>query len=281
MDVARRSARPRAVAASANPVAAAGGTGAPHLLVVQSCPVTPIGMVGIAAGQSGARLTTIFPHRGEPLPRGGAGFDGMIILGGPMHAGDDVNYPAFRRLLPLIRRFHGQAKPIFGICLGAQLIARAFGKIVYPFGGLEIGYLAVSLTADGARDRLLAGLEMEQRIMQLHEDSFDLPADATLLMTNDTCANQAFRLGDTTYGVQFHIEVTAGDARNFPRDCWASVQRHYGPAAAATEARVLQEVAAHHAAGEVFCRAVTQRWVALVEEQRATALAERKRRRAA
>jgi GMP synthase-like glutamine amidotransferase len=255
--------------------------GAPHLLVVQSCPVTPIGMVGVAAEAAGAKLTTLFPHRGEPLPRGAAGFDGMIILGGPMHAGDDINYPAFRKLLPLIRRFHAQAKPIFGICLGAQLIARAFGKTVYPFGGLEIGYLPVRLTAEGERDRLLAGFEREQRIMQLHQDSFDLPDGAVLLMTNETCANQAFRIGRVTYGVQFHIEVTEGDARNFPRDCWESVQRHYGAKAEATEQRVIREVAAHYRAGEAFCLGVTERWVALVQECRASTQAERRRRRAA
>jgi GMP synthase-like glutamine amidotransferase len=279
MVVARRTGRPRAL--TTNSAITETPADKPRVLVVQSCPVTPIGIVGLAAEEAGASLATIFPHRGEPLPRGAAGFDGMIILGGPMHAGDDINYPAFRRLLPLIRRFHGQSKPIFGICLGAQLIARAFGKTVFPFGGLEIGYLPVRLTEAGSADRLFAGFAAEQRIMQLHEDSFDLPDGAALLMTNDTCANQAYRIGTTTYGVQFHIEVTEGDARNFPRDCWKSVERHFGDGAAATEARVHAEVAAHYRDGEAFCRTVTRRWVELVEQCRATVQAERRRRRAA
>ena len=194
MVVARRTGRLRALPTDSAAKDPAGKTDQPRVLVVQSCPVTPIGIVGLAAEAAGADLATIFPHRGEKLPRGAAGFDGMIILGGPMHAGDDINYPAFRKLLPLIRRFHGQAKPIFGICLGAQLIARAFGKTVYPFGGLEIGYLPVALTADGQADRLFGGVAADQRIMQLHEDSFDLPDKAVLLMTNDTWANQAFRI---------------------------------------------------------------------------------------
>lgn len=252
----------------------------PRLLVVQSCPVTPAGIVGQAAEARGAQLTTLFPHRGEPLPRSTAGFDGLIILGGPMHAGDDAGYPAFPALLALVRRFHAQGKPIFGICLGAQLIARAFGQTVYRFGGCEVGYLSVEITAEGAADPLLAGFAAEQRIMQMHEDSFDLPARAVLLMRNDTCVNQAFRLGRTTYGFQFHLEVTEADARNFPRDCWPALQRHFGERAEAEEARVLAEVDAHYAEGEHFCRTVTGRWLDLVAECRAAA-AERRRRRAA
>lgn len=251
-----------------------------RLLVVQSCPMTPAGVVGEVAQARGAALTTLFPHRGESLPRSTVGFDGLIILGGPMHAGDDANYPAFPALLALIRRFHAQGKPIFGICLGAQLVARAFGKTVCRFGGCEVGYLPVAITPEGANDPLLAGLAAEQRIMQMHEDSFDLPARAVLLMRNDTCANQAFRLGRATYGFQFHLEVTQTDARNFPRDCWPALQRHFGAQAEAEEARVIAEVEAHYATGEHFCRTVTERWIELVADCRAAA-AERRRKRAA
>ncbi len=278
MVVARRARRPLAPDSATESIESAGSP--QRLLVAQSCPVTPAGVVGAVAQARSALLTTVFPHRGEPLPRSTAGFDGLIILGGPMHAGDDVNYPAFRALLPLIRHFHAQGKPIFGICLGAQLIARAFGKTVYRFGGCEVGYLPVAITPEGANDPLLAGLAAEQRIMQMHEDSFDLPERAVLLMRNDVCANQAFRLGRTTYGFQFHLEVTETDARNFPRDCLPALQRHFGASAEAEEARVIAEVAAHYATGEHFCRTVTERWLDLVADCRAAA-AERRRKRAA
>jgi GMP synthase-like glutamine amidotransferase len=240
----------------------------PNLLVVQHCPVTPVGTVGEFAVARGALLDIRNPHLGEALPASPAGFDGLIVLGGPQHAGDDRSHPAFRSIMRLIRQFHREARPVFGICLGAQLLARAFGEHVYPYGGIEVGFLPVRLTEAAAADPLLAGLDAEQTVMQLHEDTFDLPADAVLLMENDECRNQAFRIGETSWGFQFHIEVTRGDARNFPRDCWGSMERHYGELAPLVERAVIAGVERHFDAGLGFTRAVTDRWLDLVAAQR-------------
>src|SRR5262245_3566940 len=165
-----------------------------RLLVMQHCPVTPIGLVGECAAGRGATLVTLFPHSGDPIPTTLDAFDALIVLGGPMHAGDDANYPAFAPMLSLIRQCAKANVPVLGLCLGAQLIARAFGQEVYRFGGLEVGYPTVHLTTAGRSDPLFQGLDSEQRVMQMHEDSFDLPPEAVLLMRNDTCENQAFRI---------------------------------------------------------------------------------------
>ena len=196
-----------------------------RLLVLQHCPVTPVGLVGERAIERGAKLTTLFPHHGDRVPKTMDGFDGLIVLGGPMHAGDDAGYPAFGSILSLIRACGETDVPVLGLCLGAQLIARAFGQEVYRFGGLEVGYPSVYLTPAGQRDALFSGISAEQRVMQMHEDSFDLPQDAVLLMRNDVCENQAFRIGSSIYGIQAHPEVTLKDARNFPRDCWPAMTR--------------------------------------------------------
>lgn len=251
------------------------------ILMIENDAQTPAGVVGQVAAAAGWPLVTVRPHRGEPLPAGGEGFDGLVVLGGPQHAGDDANFPAFAAMLPLIRRFHDEAKPVLGVCLGAQLIARAFGRRVYPFGGMEIGYLPVRLTPEGRRDPLLRGLKSEHRIMQLHEDVFDLPAGARLLMTNDTCANQAIRLGATTYGFQFHLEVTDKDAREFAADCWPAVRRHFGERAEAVAADLVRQVDLHFEEGAAFCRAVTGRWLGLVAERRLSEQTPRRRRRRA
>lgn len=242
-----------------------------RILVLQHCPVTPAGLVAEVARARGAELDTLFPHDGDPLPASAAELDGLIILGGPMHAADDAGYPAFAAILSLIRECHDRGVPVLGLCLGAQLIARAFGEPVFRFGGLEVGYPSVQLTEAATHDRLFQDMRREQRIMQMHEDSFDLPGEAVLLMQNETCRNQAFRLGRTTYGIQAHPEVTLTDARNFPRDCWAAMTRHYGVEAEATERRVLSEIDAHFEAGAEFCRLLTERWLDLVAEQKALA----------
>jgi len=236
-----------------------------RLLILQHCPVTPAGLVGERALARGADLVTLFPHAGDGLPATMEGFDGLILLGGPMHAGDDANYPAFASMLSLIRQCREADIPVFGLCLGAQLIARAFGERVHRFGGLEVGYPKVHLTEAGRRDPLFRGLAREQRIMQMHEDSFSLPKGAVLLMRNDACENQAFRIGNSIYGIQAHPEVTLKDARNFPRDCWPAMTRHYGEEAEAVEQRVLSEIDRYYEDGAAFCRTITDRWLDLVE----------------
>ena len=236
-----------------------------RLLVLQHCPVTPIGLLGERAIERGAELVTLFPHAGDRVPETMAGFDGLIVLGGPMHAGDDARYPAFAPILSLIRECRTTAVPVLGLCLGAQLIARAFGQRIYRFGGLEVGYPTIHLTPAGLNDPLFQGLDPELRVMQMHEDSFDLPQDAVLLMRNDECENQAFRIGTSIYGIQAHPEVTSNDARNFPRDCWAAMTRHFGDQAEVVEQRVLSEVEAYFEDGAAFCRAITDRWLDLVD----------------
>ena len=252
-----------------------------RILVLQHCPVTPIGVLGESLRERGASLDIRMVHDGQAMPEAPDGFDGLVVLGGPMHAADDIAYPAFPPMLELIRRFHDEAKPILGVCLGAQLLSRAFGGRVWPFGGLEIGYQPVRMTAASRRDSLLQGLPAVMRIMQLHEDSFDLPAGAVRLMSNPTCANQAFRIGRTTYGFQFHFEVTKADASNFPRDCWCALERHFGELAQAVAADVIRSVESHFEEGARFCRAVSSRWFDLVNDRRGwAARAPRLRRRA-
>lgn len=235
-----------------------------RLLILQHCPVTPVGLLGQRAIERGAELMTLFPHSGDPLPVTMSVFDGLVVLGGPMHAGDDANYRAFAPIMSLIRECSRTSVPVLGLCLGAQLVARAFGQKVFPFGGLEVGYPSVHLTHAGQSDPLFRGLAQEQRVMQMHEDSFDLPQEAVLLLRNDACENQAFRIGESIYGIQAHPEVTLEDARNFPRDCWSSMVRHFGEQAEVVETNVLSEIDRYFEDGAAFCRTVTDHWLDLV-----------------
>ena len=181
--------------------------------------------------------------------------------------GHDAGYPAFPPMLRLIRRFHGGGRPVLGLCLGAQLIARAFGREIVKWRDLELGFPALKLTAEGRADRLLLGTPARPRLMQFHEDTFELPEGAKLLIGGD-CPNQGFRIGDTTYGVQFHMEVTLADAHAWLRDCREWIQRHCGATADGRIAEVTREIGVCHPAAAVWTQTVTGRWMDLVSERK-------------
>lgn len=131
--------------------------------------------------------------------------DLLVVLGGPIGAFDDATYPFITRELDLIRQRLQSQRPLLGICLGAQLIARALGAKVYPLGVKEIGYAPLTLTAQG-KCSPLAPLEGVP-VLHWHGDQFDIPAGAAHLASTPIGANQAFSAGDAVLGLQFHLEA--------------------------------------------------------------------------
>lgn len=226
-----------------------------RILVVQHDREDPTGVVGESLAARGAELVTTLPHLGQALPAGPDGYDGLLLMGGPMCAADDKGHPYFPDLHGLVRRFHDSGRPILGICLGAQIIARAFGKRVYRNPVTEIGFRTVRLTKAGAADPMFSGFG-ELRPMQWHEDTFEMPKDATHLAENDECRNQAYRIGAGTYAVQFHPEVTRPMVRS-----WAK-----SPSAkSGTADRLEDEMNRYLPAAEKLGRTMGERWGELVE----------------
>lgn len=131
--------------------------------------------------------------------------DLMIALGGPIGAFDEGIYPFLAHELALIQRRVANRAPILGICLGAQLIARSLGAKVYPLGVKEIGFNPLQLTAEGRQSPL--AILGDTPVLHWHGDQFDIPPDALRLAGTEVGVNQAFSLGDTVLGLQFHLEV--------------------------------------------------------------------------
>jgi GMP synthase-like glutamine amidotransferase len=236
-----------------------------RILVIQNDPSTPIGMVGERMAARGAETDTVLPHDGGTLPATDDGYDAAVILGGPMAADDDAGFPAFPAMVDLLLRFHGEGKPLLGICLGSQVLARSFGGKVRRFeGGLEFGYVPLTLTDAGAADPLLSGNGRTQRIMQWHQDTFDLPPAAVHLMSGEACQAQAFRIGRTAYAFQCHFEADKGIVESWLTAHGHMLPKHYGDAAEGHKTRVLQESAAHDAAQRRFAETVSDRWLELV-----------------
>jgi GMP synthase (glutamine-hydrolysing) len=132
--------------------------------------------------------------------------DLLVVLGGPIGAYEDDLYPFLLEELAVIQRRLASGKPILGICLGAQLIARAMGARVYPGPAKEIGWSAVTLTDAGCHGPL-AALEAVP-VLHWHGDTFDLPVGAVRLASTSICANQAFSVGRQVLAFQFHPEAT-------------------------------------------------------------------------
>lgn len=233
------------------------------ILVIQNHVQAPPGNLREAARAEGARLHCFLPTEGERLPASAEGFDGLLILGGPMSATEDARYPHLRECVDLILRFRAREKPILGICLGAQLIARAFGARVHLGSFSEIGFTALRRTTAGAGDPLLRQTADQAWRMQWHHDTFDLPKGAALLMTNGTCPNQAFRLAANVYGFQPHFEAVPENIMQWVESNRETVARH-NPAFLG---RYREELASRAAAARAFCRRLGSPWFALARER--------------
>jgi GMP synthase-like glutamine amidotransferase len=130
----------------------------------------------------------------------------LIVMGGPMSANDDLPY--LRRELDLIAEAVSLGKPVLGVCLGSQLIAKALGARVYANAVREIGWYPVEWTATAAGDLLYRGLTTPETVFHWHGETFDLPPGAELLASSAACRHQAYRVHPNIYGLQFHLEVT-------------------------------------------------------------------------
>jgi GMP synthase-like glutamine amidotransferase len=191
-----------------------------RVAIIENMAGTPHGQLGVALEEAGAELHVIRAYAGEPLPVDAADHDALVVLGGEQNALDDALYPYLPDLALLMKTFGDAGKAIMGVCLGSQLLARAYGGENILSGPPEFGWEDVSLTQEGMADPLLAGLEKTFPIFQWHCDTFTLPPDATRLATNGATRNQAFRIGRAVYGTQFHFEasttVVDGWCRRFP-----------------------------------------------------------------
>ena len=132
----------------------------------------------------------------------------IFILGGPMNVYEEDRYPFLRDEDLFIKEAIQRGKSVLGICLGAQLIAKALGAKVFKAPIEEIGWYDVSLTKIGSNDPLFSLLPKTFPVFQWHEDTFEIPHNAILIATSSPVPDQAFRYGENTYGLQFHLEVT-------------------------------------------------------------------------
>ncbi len=166
------------------------------------------GILGECFREGGRETGTIDLYAGDVFPEDLDTVAAVVMLGGPMNVYEEKKYPFLAPEDAFIKRVLAKDIPFLGICLGAQLLAKACGAGVTKAFRKEVGWNEVAFTADGKRDPLFRGLPAILPVFQWHEDTFSIPEGAFLLATGDDCRNQAFRVGNAAYGLQFHVEVT-------------------------------------------------------------------------
>jgi GMP synthase-like glutamine amidotransferase len=144
---------------------------------------------------------------GPPLPRPLDDYEAVMVFGGAMHADQDDRHPWLREENMLLEQLLDRHVPMLGVCLGAQLLAKAAHASVYAASEPEIGWHEVELTDEAAEDPVFSKLPQRFSAFQWHYYTYDVPAGAVELARSNVCT-QAFRLGDAVWGVQFHPEVT-------------------------------------------------------------------------
>ena len=227
------------------------------LAVIRNEAMCPLGIVEGVLDEARAAWRYVDVWNGDPIPDA-AEISGLVVLGGTMNADETAAYPYLADVRALMRETTEAGSPVLGVCLGAQLLARAFDAQVHHQVAREISFCKVTTTAAGAHDELTAPFSPASLVFQWHEDHCELPSGAELLVTSETVPVEAFRIG-RAYGVQFHFEVTTQIV-----NAWLD---HQKPGAleddwGMTHAEMLADVAVHLEAQQGAGRAAAAAFVA-------------------
>jgi GMP synthase-like glutamine amidotransferase len=194
--------------------------GAPvRVLVLQHAPFEGPGSIALWLEAQHADVAYAQLFAGDLVPTVND-FDMLIAMGGPMSVNDEAHFPWLRAEKALVRDAVAAGIPVLGVCLGAQLIASACGARVYRNSLREIGWFPVQRVA-GATPAFRFPSEMT--VFHWHGETFDLPAGATLLARSEGCEHQAFQIGRTVIGLQFHLEMTAEGVTALIDNCRAEL----------------------------------------------------------
>jgi GMP synthase-like glutamine amidotransferase len=152
------------------------------------------------------------------LPSTLDGLDAVVSLGGPMNVYEEDRHSFLKDEDVFLKKVLSAKIPFLGICLGAQLLAKASGGKVVRSPKAEVGWFNIDLTADGVKDPLFKGFSSTVEVYQWHGDMAVMPEGGVHLASSERCPMQAFRVGSNAYGLQFHAEITDKSIDEWSRD---------------------------------------------------------------
>jgi GMP synthase (glutamine-hydrolysing) len=179
----------------------------PKILVFQHVPYEPLGTLDPLLKAAGFRIRYVNFGRDPEMRPTLDKYAALIVLGGPMNSDQIDSYPNLQTEVEVLREAIDRDMSVLGICLGAQLLAKALGGSVCRNPTREIGWCDVELTEEGTKDPVLSTFASRQRVFQWHEDGIQLPGGVSHLARSPASEVQAFRFGEHAYGFQFHLEV--------------------------------------------------------------------------
>jgi GMP synthase (glutamine-hydrolysing) len=224
-------------------------------IVLQHTPAEGPERIAELLAARGVELDVRHVYRGDAIPTRVEPNELVVAMGGPMGVGDvdDPRCPYLAPEILLLREALARARPVLGICLGAQLLAAAAGARVFAntrraadgkvVAAREVGWGPVDFL-NVQREPALAGMRAREQVLHWHGDTFDLPRGAAHLASTPACANQAFRLGWKQFGLQFHCEVSAESIATWVGEDAEYVRETHG---AGGGARILADTALHFA----------------------------------
>jgi len=226
------------------------------LLLVRNDGFETYGVAVPSLRSAGAELLLVDAFEGQPLPELSE-VAGVVMLGGTVNADQVDRYPFLLEDRTLTREAVEAGVPYLGVCLGAQILARALDRPVMKAARREVGFQPVHPTEAASDDALLSGFTDGDRVFQWHEDTFDLPEGATLLATDDDVPHPAFRVGDLAWGIQFHFEVDGAELEAWldEADSLMDLEATWGKSSEDIRLEAKEHMAAHEERGrEVFRR---------------------------
>ncbi len=183
-----------------------------NVLVTQHAATENLGWWDEFFNDIGAQVHYVRAFDGETIPRSVIEYsnrvDAVVSLGGPMNVDEEDHYSWLRDENALIQNCLQNEVPFLGLCLGAQLLAKAAGVQVVRSPQPEVGWLDVELNQAGQQSAIFAGLPRTFKTLQWHGDMFEIPQDGTNLAFSAACPNQALQVGRYAFGLQFHLEVS-------------------------------------------------------------------------